>query len=66
MESKRVGIFMQLYRNEPSMHKAIQSVLEQTYAEFKYYILVSAATKQAVMEYAEKDTRIVVLDGKPG
>lgn len=66
MESKRVGIFMQLYRNEPSMHKAIQSVLEQTYADFKYYILVSAATKQAVMEYAEKDARIVVIDGKSG
>lgn len=64
--NKRVGVFMQLYRNEPSMHKAIQSVLEQTYTNFKYYVLVSAATKHAVMEYAKKDTRIEVLDGKPG
>ncbi len=66
MENKRVGIFTKMYRNEPTMHKAIQSVLEQTYTNFKHYILVSAATKQEVMEYAEKDARIIVLDGKPG
>ncbi len=66
MMDKRVGVFMQLYRNEPSMHKAIQSVLNQTYTNIKFYILVSDKTKSAVMEYALKDSRIEVLDGKPG
>lgn len=66
VENKQVGVFMRVYRNELTMHKAIQSVLEQTYANFKYYILVSTATEKAVMEYAEKDARIVVLyGGKP-
>ena len=32
-QEKRVGVFMQLYRNEPTMHKAIQIVLEQTYTK---------------------------------
>lgn len=63
MENKRVGVFMRVYRNESTMHKAIQSVLGQTYVDFKYYILVNAATKQVILEYAEKDNRIEIYDG---
>ncbi|WP_337489225.1 glycosyltransferase [[Ruminococcus] torques] len=65
-QEKRVGVFMQLYRNEPSMHKAIKSVLNQTYANFKFYILVSPQTKEQVSRYAKEDSRIEVLDGKQG
>lgn len=64
-DDKQIGVFMRVYRNESSMHKAIQSVLGQTHRNFKYYILVSRATKDIVNEYAEKDDRIVVYDGKP-
>lgn len=66
MKDKRVGVFMQLYRNEPSMHKAIQSVLRQTYENFKYYVLVSEVTKPIVAEYAKVDNRIEIIEGKPG
>ena len=64
-DNKKIGIFMRVYRNEPSMHKAIQSVLEQTHKNFTYYILVSQATKGIVHEYAIRDARVVVYDGKP-
>lgn len=63
---KSVGIFMKLLRNEPTMYKAIESVLNQTYTNLRYYILVGSDTKSVVMQYAEKDTRIVVLDEKQG
>lgn len=66
MKDKRVGVFMQLYRNEPSMHKAIQSVLDQTYKNFRYYILVGDKTKDEVGKYAARDERIEIIDGKPG
>ena len=36
MENKRVGVFMRVYRNEETMHEAIQSVLNQTYKNLKY------------------------------
>lgn len=65
-KKKRVGVFMQLYRNEPSMHKAIQSVLGQTYENLRFYILVSNATKAAVAEYAQGDSRVEMIEGKPG
>ena len=57
---------MKLLRNEPTMYKAIESVLNQTYTNLRYYILVGSDTKSVVMQYAEKDTRIVVLDEKQG
>lgn len=65
-DNKRVGVFMQVYRNEPSMHQAIQSVLGQTYSNFKYYILVSEKTREDVGKYAEKDERIIIMDGEFG
>lgn len=63
-QEKRVGVFMRVYRNEPTLHQAIQSVLTQTYTNFKYYILVNQKTKAVVQQYQNKDSRIEVLDGK--
>lgn len=63
---KRVGVFMQLYRNEPSMHRAIESVLRQTYKNLRFYILVSSATRSIIAEYVQRDSRIEMLEGKPG
>ena len=57
---------MRVYRNEPEMHKAIQSVLEQTYTNFKYYILVNDKTMEAVRKYQNQDNRIVMIQGKEG
>lgn len=63
-QEKRVGVFMRVYRNEPALHQAIQSVMAQTYTNFKYYILVNQKTKAVVQQYQNKDSRIEVLDGK--
>ena len=63
-QEKRVGVFMRVYRNEPTLHQAIKSVLAQTYTNFKYYILVSQKTKEVVQQYQNKDSRIEILDGK--
>lgn len=64
--NSKIGIFMRVYRNEPEMHKAIQSVLEQTYTNFKYYILVNDKTMEAVRKYQNQDNRIVMIQGKEG
>lgn len=65
-QEKRVGVFMRVYRNEPTLHQAIQSVLTQTYTNFKYYILVNQNTKAVVQQYQNEDSRIEILDGKEG
>lgn len=65
-EEKRVCVYMQVYRNEESMYTAIDSVLNQTYQNLRFCILVGPATKQAVLEYAGKDPRVEVYDGKIG
>lgn len=66
MNDKRVGVFMQLYRNDSTMHKAIESVLNQTYGNLRFYILVSNETKAIITEYAQRDSRVELIDGKPG
>lgn len=65
-EKECVCVFMQVYRNEDSMHTAIKSVLNQTYRNLRFCILVSPETKGTVLEYAEKDSRIEVYNGKIG
>lgn len=61
--NKRVCVFMQVYRNESSLHKAIDSVLSQTYGNFRFCVLVSPETKSIVEKYAVKDPRIEIYDG---
>ncbi len=63
-ENKRVGVFMKVYRNEESMHQAIQSVLNQTYSNIRFYVLVSEETKPVFEQYVQKDARVVLLDGE--
>ena len=63
---KRVGVFMRVYRNEPEIHKAIQSVLSQTYENIRYYILVNEKTIDLVNRYAQEDMRIEAIEGKEG
>lgn len=63
---KRVGIFTKIFRKEETMYTAIQSVLDQTYGNIRYYIVVSEATKAAVEEYVKSDDRVTVLNGRKG
>ena len=64
-EDKRIGIFVKIYRNEPTMYRAIDSVLIQTYKNFKFYILVNEKTKDNVRKYVKHDERVVLIDGGP-
>lgn len=62
-KEKRIGVFTRIYRNEETMHEAIQSVLNQTYSNYKYYILVNEVTKKSILRWKEKDKRIEIIDG---
>lgn len=65
MESKngRVGVFTRIYRNDETMHESIKSVLNQTYTNFKFYIMVNDNTKSILSDWKAKDSRIVLVDG---
>lgn len=62
----RVGVYMQVYRNEPSMHMAVKSVMAQSYRNWKFYIMANEVTKPELAKYAEQDERIVFLEGAAG
>lgn len=62
-KDRRVGVFTRIYRNDDTMHEAIQSVLNQTYSNFKFYIMVNETTKKIILEWAKKDSRIKLIDG---
>ncbi len=61
MDKSRVAVFTRVYRYEECIHKCIESVLNQTYRNIRYYILVSNETLPTVKKYADDDNRIVIL-----
>lgn len=65
LKDKRIGVFTRIYRIDETMHEAIQSVLNQTYTNFKFYIMVNDITKRLLLEWEEKDNRIILIDGGP-
>ena len=65
-QEKRVGVFMLVFRDEPRMHRAVKSILNQTYTNFKFYILNSEATRPSMLEYAKQDARVCVMEAKEG
>ena len=66
LSDKKVAVFMTLYRNENTMHKAIQSIVSQTHSNLIFAIFVSDDTKNAVSEYAKNDSRILIVEGTVG
>lgn len=63
---ERIGVFMQLFRKEPSMYRSIDSVLSQTYKNVRLYILVSKETQADVLDYVKESPCVIVIEGKPG
>lgn len=50
------------YNAEKTLARTIESILNQTYKEFRYYVLDNGATdgtREVIRNYAEKDSRIV-------
>ncbi|MBE5930966.1 MAG: glycosyltransferase [Lachnospiraceae bacterium] len=52
------------YNAEETIAKTIESILNQTYKEFKYYVLDNGSTdstREIICSYAEKDSRIILF-----
>lgn len=58
----RVGIYTQILRNEQSMYRAVDSVLKQSYTNFKYYILVGNTTREAIRQYTVSEPHVEILE----
>ena len=62
-----VYIFTTAYNAEKTLHKAVNSILNQTYTDFCYYLFDNGSlddTRKIIKEYANKDNRIIPLFGK--
>lgn len=60
----KVIIFTMAYNAERTIQRTIESILNQTYSNFKYFILDNASTdktEEIIYEYAGKDERIVPI-----
>lgn len=60
----KIIIYTPAYNAEKTLRRAVDSVLNQTYTNFTYYLLDNAATDstyEIVKEYAERDKRIIPL-----
>lgn len=65
MSQKRIGIFSRIFRNEETVRRAIECILNQTYKNFKFYILVNEKTYDLINEYAVEDNRINIINVDP-
>ncbi len=61
MAEDRIGIFMRVFRPDPEINNAIKSVLNQTYTNWKFYIVVNEKTEPIVKPYANADSRIQII-----
>ena len=60
----KVIIFTMAYNAQATIRRTIESILNQTYHDFEYYILNNASTddtEDIIFEYCEKDDRIIPL-----
>ncbi len=67
MDTPKVTVFTTVFNAEKWIEQAIESVLQQTFTEFEYIILLNGCTDQTpqlVRRYAERDGRIKVLSRK--
>ncbi len=64
--NERIGIYMRVFRNEPGIHAAVKSVLDQTYTNWKFYVVVNENTNDVIQSYAERDDRIQVIQKPDG
>lgn len=59
-----IAVFTKIFRLEETATKAIESVLSQTFSDFRYYILVNNETKELAAQYANIDSRISILESQ--
>lgn len=60
----KVVVWTQAYNAEKTLRRAMDSILQQTYTDFEYYVLNNASTDGTgaiIEEYAKKDPRVIPL-----
>ena len=60
----KVVVWTQAYNAEKTLRRAMDSILQQTYTDFEYYVLNNASTDETgaiIEEYAKKDPRVIPL-----
>lgn len=62
MKHTEIAVFSKILKPDNTLHEAIASVLQQSFLDFRYYILVGDRTKDIIQEYANKDERIMILE----
>lgn len=58
----KIAFYTQVYNCEKYLRKCIESVLNQTYTDFVYYIADDGSSdnsRKIIQEYADKDSRII-------
>lgn len=62
MSSPVISVVMPVYNSEPYLAEAIESILNQTFADFEFLIFDDGSTDRSpeiIREYARKDARII-------
>lgn len=60
----KIAIYTQAYNAENTLGRTVESVLNQTFSDFKYYILDNGSldkTRDIILDYAKRDCRVVPL-----
>lgn len=63
-ESVKVSIYTSVYNVKPFLRQCVESVLNQTYTNFEYFLIDNGCTdgsEDILWEYAEKDSRIRLI-----
>lgn len=63
-EPVKISIYTSVYNVEPYLRQCVESVLNQTYTNFEYFLLDNGSTDGSgdiLREYAEKDSRIHLI-----
>lgn len=64
MRKIKITVYTQTYNTEKYLRACIESVLNQTYTDFEYFLIDNGSddgTKSIIKEYSEKDKRIVPI-----
>lgn len=61
---EQIAFYTQAYNSEKYIQKCIESILSQTFTDFKYYLVDNGSTDKTweiIKKYARKDSRIVPI-----
>jgi len=60
----KIAVYSKILKPEESLHTSVQSVLNQSFRDICYYVLVSEKTRKILEKYEAEDNRVVLLDAK--